>query len=218
MEPTVIVLIVVVLLLVIGVAAAAMFMSRARRSKRIQERYGAEYDRALAETGDPRAAEAQLTEREQRYRSLDIRDLHADERERFAESWSAIQRDFVDDPVRAVHDADDLVDEIMKTRGYPVDDVDQQAADVSVEHPQVVERYREARAVRESTEQGQVDTEQQRHAVASYRELVFALIGEPERAPVATAPVRTDPEPATHGEDRRNGRPYGSQPTPEETR
>lgn len=177
MEPTVIVLIVVVVVLVIALAAAGVMLSRRRRSEHLQEHYGAEYDRTLAETGDPREAEARLVEREKRHRSLDVRDLRPEERDHFTSSWAAVQRSFVDDPVHAVRQADGLVVEIMRTRGYPVDDFEQRAEDISVEHPDVVAHYREARSVRDATEHGTADTEQQRHAVTSYRSLVEALLG-----------------------------------------
>ena len=177
MEPTVIVLIVVVVVLVIALAAAGVMLSRRRRSAQLQERYGAEYDRTLAETGDPKEAEARLIDREKRHSSLDVRDLAPEERERFGATWAAIQRGFVDDPVQAVRQADGLVVDIMRTRGYPVDDFERRAEDISVEHPDVVTHYREARAVRDATEHGTADTEQQRHAVTSYRALVDSLLG-----------------------------------------
>lgn len=175
MDTTVIVLIVVVVLLV--AALAAVLLSRKRNSKRLQDHYGPEYERSLSETGDRKEAEARLLEREERHRSLDVRDLEPAERERYGASWNDIQRDFVDDPTRALRSADSLVDDVMRTRGYPVDDFERQAEDVSVEHPDVVRHYREARAVRDATEDGAVDTERQRHAVTSYRSLVEALLG-----------------------------------------
>lgn len=177
MEPTVIVLIVVVVLLLAGLAAAGVMLARRRSSQKLQERYGTEYDRELADTGDPRAAEARLKDREQRVKSLEVRDLRPEEREHFDASWASIQRGFVDDPVTAVQQADVLVVDIMRTRGYPVDDFEQQAEDLSVEHPEVVARYRDARGVRDATAHGPVDTEHQRHAVTSYRALVEALLG-----------------------------------------
>lgn len=178
MEPTAIVLVVVIVLLVVGLAVAGLLLARKRRSERLQEHYGPEYDRELAETGDPREAEARLREREQRHDELDVRELEPAERERFSASWAQVQRDFVDDPVGAVRSADALVVDIMRTRGYPVDDAERRAEDVSVAHPGVVQQYREASAVREATERGPVDTEQQRHAVTSYRALVEALLGQ----------------------------------------
>ncbi len=177
MGTTTIVLIVVIVLLVIALAVAGVLLSRRRRSEHLQEHYGPEYERTLAETGDRRSTEAALTEREQRHRKLDVRDLSADERDRYAASWTTIQRGFVDDPVQSVHHADGLVVEIMKTRGYPVDDFERRAQDLSVEHPQVVQQYRDARAVHEATQNGTADTEQQRHAVTSYRALIDTLLG-----------------------------------------
>ena len=178
MDTTVIVLIVLVVLLLLALGAAGVMLSRRRRSERLQEHYGSEYERSVRETGDRRAAEAELTTRERRHAELDIRDLRPEERERYRASWSDIQQGFVDDPVRSVHAADRLVTDIMRTRGYPVDDFDRRAEDISVAHPDVVEHYREARSVREATDDGsQVDADQQRRAVTSYRSLVEALLG-----------------------------------------
>jgi hypothetical protein len=181
-DSTVIVLIVVIVVLALGLIAAGVMLFQRRRTQRLQEHYGPEYERSLSQTGNRRAAEAQLGEREKRHRELDIRDLRSDERERFAASWADIQREFVDDPKRAVHDADMLVLDIMRTRGYPVGDdggdFERRAEDISVEHPDVVQHYREAHAVRDATERGDVDTENQRSAVTSYRSLVTALLDD----------------------------------------
>ncbi|MGH8964214.1 MAG: hypothetical protein ACRDXB_02630 [Actinomycetes bacterium] len=176
MDTTVIVLIAVVVVLVLALAAAGALLLRRRRSERLQERFGPEYERSVNEAGNRRAGEAELTEREKRHRTLDIRDLEPDERDRFAASWAQIQREFVDDPKRAVRDADGLVVEILRARGYPTADFERRAADISVEHPEVVHRYREAHAVRDATEGGSVDTEQERSAVTSYRSLIEVLM------------------------------------------
>lgn len=173
MDPTVIVLVVVVVLLVVALAIAGMFVARRRRSEHLQEHFGPEYER-LAGDRDPKAAEAELAAREKRHRSLDIRPLDTAERDRFEGHWAEVQRGFVDDPARSLNDADRLVVDIMRTRGYPVDEFDQRADDISVEHPDVVHHYREARRVRDAG--GRVDTEDQRHAVTSYRSLVQALL------------------------------------------
>jgi hypothetical protein len=173
---TVIVLIVVIVLLVLALGAAGAMLAKRRRSENLQEHYGAEYERTVTKTGDRRAAEAELTEREKRHRELDIRDLKPEERDRFESSWTDIQRGFVDDPVHSVHRADALVVDIMRTRGYPIDDFDRRADDISVEHPQVVQHYRDARATRVATDDGEVDTERQRQAVTSYRSLIEALL------------------------------------------
>ena len=178
MDATVIVLIVVVVLLV---AVAVAMMSRRRRSQQLKEHFGPEYERRVAETGDPKAAEAELADRQKRRQEFDIRSLRPEERDRFQGSWDRIQRDFVDDPERSLHQADDLVVEIMRLRGYPVeDDFDRRADDLSVDHPQVVQHYREARRVRDAGPGDDVDTERQRHALTSYRSLVQALLG-PDR-------------------------------------
>jgi hypothetical protein len=204
-EPTVIVLIVVVVVLLVALAAVGALLARRKRSERLQERYGSEYDRELADTGDPREAEARLVEREKRHSSLDVRDLRPEERDHFGSSWAAIQRGFVDDPVHAVRQADGLVVEIMRTRGYPVDDFERRAEDISVEHPDVVTHYREARSVRDATERGTADTEQQRHAVTSYRSLVEALLGHDRGTQ------------ASDGDPRSNGR-HHTATTEEQTR
>jgi hypothetical protein len=172
----VIILIVVVVLLVVALAAVGAMLAKRRRSEQLQERYGAEYERTVASSGDRRAAEAELTEREKRHRSHDIRDLEPAERDSFENTWVDIQRGFVDNPVHSVHRADALVVDIMRTRGYPVDDFDRRADDISVEHPKVVQHYRDARATRVATDEGDVDTERQRQAVTSYRALIEALL------------------------------------------
>ena len=176
MNSTVIVLIIIVVLLVIALGAAGAMLAKRRRSEHLQEHYGPEYERTVVETGDRRAAEAQLTEREKRVHDLDIRDLKPEERDRFDNEWTEVQRGFVDDPASAVQRADALVVDIMRTRGYPVDDFERRAEDISVEHPQVVQHYRDARDTRVATENGAVDTERQRHAITSYRKLIDALL------------------------------------------
>jgi hypothetical protein len=195
-DSTVIVLIVIIVLLLLVLGAAGVMLSRRRRSERLQEHYGPEYERSVRETGDRRAAEAELTDRERRHEELDLRDLRPEEREQYRASWADIQSGFVDDPVQSVRAADRLVVDIMKARGYPVEDFDRRADDISVDHPDVVQHYRDAQAVREATERGQVDTDQQRRAVASYRSLVEALLGRDE------ADDRADDDRRTH-DDRR---------------
>ena len=189
MDTTVLVLVIVVVVLVLAVAIGGFMLARARRSQNLQDRYGPEYERSLNETGDRRAAEAQLAEREAQRRKLDVRDLSGEERDRYAASWIDIQRGFVDDPVRAVQEADGLVVDIMRTRGFPADDADRRTDDIAVDHPEIAQRYREARAVRGATADGPVDTEAQRHAVTSYRDLVEALLGG-EQSPSNVPPAK----------------------------
>jgi hypothetical protein len=183
---------VVVIVLVLLVAVVlGLVLARRRRSAQLQQQFGPEYERSVsAADGDRRVAEALLAERQQRREKFDVRDLRPEERTRFRDSWNEIQRGFVDDPQRSLHSADQLVAEVMQARGYPVDDhFDRRANDLSVDHPRVVEHYREARRVRDSDE---TDTEQQRRAVTNYRALVDALLGDDEAHASDRADDRTD--------------------------
>ena len=175
MSTTVVVVIVLVLLVAI---VLGVVLSRRKRSTQLKEHFGPEYERSVAAAdGDHKAAEAALAERRQRREQFDVHDLRPEERSRFRESWNEIQRGFVDDPKQSLRSADLLVGEVMRARGYPVDDdFDRRADDLSVDHPRVVQHYREARRVRDSD--GEVDTEDQRTAVTSYRSLIDALLGD----------------------------------------
>jgi hypothetical protein len=205
-DTTILVLIIVVAVLVIAVAALGVVLSRRKRSERLQEQFGPEYERSVSEAGDRKAAEAELRERQQRHKKLEIRDLRPEEHDRFERSWDAVQRSFVDDPLRALQDADVLVVEVMRVRGYPVEDFDRRAEDISVDHPEVVRHYREAHTVRDASAGGSVDTEQQRHALTSYRSLVDALLGS----------TGTE-HPPTQGKDTEHPAD-GTRPTEEHTR
>lgn len=176
-----IVLVIIVVALVLILAVAGVFAARRARSEKLRRHFGPEYERTVGETGDRRAAEAQLADRERRHRELDIRTLRPEERDGFGREWTSVQTEFVDDPPGALRRADALVVEIMRVRGYPVDDFDRRAEDISVAHPDVVHHYREARRVHDAASQGPVDTEKQRHALTSYRSLVHALLGEADQ-------------------------------------
>ncbi|WP_445182544.1 hypothetical protein ACTXG6_28855 [Pseudonocardia sp. Cha107L01] len=178
---TVVLIIVVVVLLVAALGFGAMLLKR-KQSENLRKHFGTEYERTVAETGDRKAGESELRERQQRRRELDIRDLRPEERSKYQESWNSVQRDFVDDPARAMDRADELVVAIMRTRGYPVDDFNRRADDISVDHPNVVRHYREARSVRDASSDGSVDTERQRGALTSYRSLVEELLGRDRTA------------------------------------
>ena len=169
----VLVIVIVVLLAVVGVLAY-----RQRRSTQLREGFGPEYDRVVQERGDQREAEAELRERRDRRRSYDIRPLEPRAREHYEKRWKATQSQFVDQPASALADADTLVAEVMRERGYPVDDFEQQAADVSVDHPGVVEHYRQAHAIYESNAHQSASTEDLRQALVHYRAL-FAELLEP---------------------------------------
>ena len=170
------VLVIVVAVLLCAVIWLAL---RQRRTARLREGFGPEYDRTLERRGDQRAAEAELRERVQRRRGYDIRELDPEARDRYAARWRDTQARFVDQPASTLADADTLVNEVMRDRGYPVDDFDTQAADVSVDHPDVVEHYRQAHAVRASDE---TSTEELREAFVHYRALFAELLGDDKQA------------------------------------
>jgi hypothetical protein len=185
--------------IVIAVAAAVVILlaimwaaSRKQRTSRLREGFGPEYDRTVDEAGSRRRAESELTEREKRHEELDIRPLSAGARDRFADRWHTVQERFVDDPNGALRDAHSLVVEVMSERGYPTDDFEQRANDISVDHPHVVENYRSAHAI---TKQGDADTEDQRRAMVHYRGLFEELL-ETEPTSRETEPTRREPEPA----------------------
>jgi hypothetical protein len=175
MDPKLIALaVVVVLIIVVGVA----FYMRKRKhtTAELRDRFGPEYDRAVKQHGSERKAEAKLTDRETRVESLKIRELDLTERERYLAQWKAVQSRFVDYPKGAVTEADELVCSLMQTRGYPVTDFEQRAADISVDHPRVVENYRSAHAVALQLGKGEASTEDLRTAMIHYRSLFDELV------------------------------------------
>jgi hypothetical protein len=170
-----IIVIVVLLLLIVG-AVALKAMQRKRKSRELQEAYGPEYDRAVEERGDRKEAEKALEQRRVRREGLDVRPLSAESRDRYSRSWLDVQRRFVDEPEAATSEADDLVKKVMHERGYPVDDFESRADDLSVDHPHVVENYRSAHAISERNRDGQASTEELRQATMHYRSLFDELL------------------------------------------
>jgi hypothetical protein len=168
---------------VVLVAAGIAFwlVTRKRRTGRLQTQFGgAEYSRAVREGGSQRRAEAALDQRAERVRALAIRPLAAEDRARFLDSWSRVQARFVDGPGGAITDADKLLGDVMTTRGYPVSDFEQRAADISVDHPLVLENYRVAHESALRQTQGKASTEDLRQAMIHYRTLFEELVREPE--------------------------------------
>src|SRR5271157_2845031 len=175
------IIIAVTVILVAGIVG--LFVFRNRRTKRLRTQFGAaEYDRALAEGGSRRHGEAGLVGRNDRIESLHIQPLAPGDRARFTESWRSVQGRFVDSPGGAVTEADQLLRDVMSTRGYPVTDFEQRAADISVDHPLVLEHYRSAHEIADRQTQGQASTEDLRQAMIHYRTLFEELVGEPELA------------------------------------
>jgi hypothetical protein len=180
------VVIVLIIALVAAIGAAIWLYMRNRRSEQLQSRFGPEYDRTLAERGNQREAERELEHRAERVEHLDIRSLTSAERDRYAELWQSVQARFVDDPTGATEEADQLVGEVMAARGYPVGDFEQRAADISVQHPHVVDHYRAAHRIALSNSRGDADTEQLRQALMHFRALFEDLLetGTPARTEV----------------------------------
>ena len=168
-----IVIAVVVVLIVVAVIAAA---SSRRRRHHLQERFGSEYDRTVEQSDDRRSGEKILREREKRRSQFDVAPLSGADADRYREEWLSIQGGFVDRPAEAVQQADSLVVRMMRDSGYPVDDFDHRVDDISVDHPDVAQHYRDAHAIALAQLNGTADTEQLRQAVTSYRELVDALL------------------------------------------
>lgn len=164
---------------VVVVVGLAWLMVDRRRSRQLQEKFGPEYGRTVTDRGDRRAAESELRERKQVRERLDIRPLSERQRQRYAGEWEQVQSDFVDGPSEAVAEADRLVAEVMRERGYPVDDFEQQAAVVSVDHPDVVNNYRHGHAIYQSFDRGDASTEDLRQAMQHYRALFDDLLESP---------------------------------------
>ena len=169
-------LLVTILVIVVIVVLVAVLLGQRRRTQRLQQQFGPEYRRTVARAGDRRSAEADLSARRQRRRELEIVALEPAVRDRYVEAWRATQGRFVDDPAAATREADTLVGQVMRERGYPVDDFEQRAADVSVDHPDVAENYRAAHAVHQAHEQGLAGTDDLRQAFVHYRSLFAQLL------------------------------------------
>jgi hypothetical protein len=169
--------IVIAVVVVLILAAVAWFVMRQRSRKQLHSRFGPEYDRTVERAGGRRAAEAELGERARERDRLEIRPLPAEARERYSSEWTRIQTQFVDRPDDAVGEADRLVTQVMRDRGYPVDDFERQAALVSVDHPDVVENYRSAHSIHARNEQRLASTDDLRQALLHYRALFDELLG-----------------------------------------
>ena len=170
-----VVLVVAVVLFAVLILATAI---RSRRTERLKEDFGPEYERAVNRAGDRQAAESELRDRRARHDELELRPLAPLARKGFMDAWQGTQAEFVDDPVVAISDADRLIQSVMRDRGYPVEDFDSRAALVSVGHPRVVERYRRAHTIAIANAAGDTDTEELRIAMQDYRALFEELVGD----------------------------------------
>jgi hypothetical protein len=174
MDAWVWIVIIVAALVVIGFVAWTL--GTKLRTDRLQRRFGPEYERTIEQAESRKEAESELSARMKRRRELEIQPVSPETAERYTVEWRDVQARFVDQPSEAVKDADRLVTRLMQERGYPTDDFEQQAADVSVDHPNVVDNYRGAHTVWLSNEQGKAETEDLRRAMVHYRSLFEELL------------------------------------------
>jgi hypothetical protein len=175
--------VIVAIVLIVAAIGLYVFMSwrQKRRTESLRGQFGPEYDRALGDKGDRKSAESDLMARSDRRSKLEIRPLDPAARDRYLESWRDTQANFVDDPGRAIREADALIILVMRDRGYPIDDFEQRSADVSVDHPTVVENYRAAHAVSQANDRSEATTEDLRQAMVHYRELFRDLLETDDR-------------------------------------
>jgi hypothetical protein len=169
-------MIVAAIVVVVLIAAAAWVAYQKKESHRLEDRFGPEYGRTVDELGSRSKAEAELKTRQKRVEQLNIVALSPQDASRFSQSWKSLQTRFVDDPRAVVVEAEDLVRELMQKRGYPMGDFERRAADISVDHPRVVDHYRAAQAIAARGRRGNVETEELRKAVVHYRALFSELL------------------------------------------
>jgi hypothetical protein len=184
-----------VLIVLAALAVVAVVIVKGLRDSRtrsLRERFGPEYDRTLESGESKRDAEAELKARAERRDQLEIRPLTTAARERYVDGWQRVQAKFVDDPSGAVHDADMLIQSVMEDRGYPMDDFEQRAADVSVDHPRVVENYRQGHALARKSAVGDGTTEDLRQAMQHYRTLFEELVEDTSDAPLSRDDARVE--------------------------
>ncbi len=197
MDETLLIVLAVVAVLAVG---AWLFLQR-RQSEQLRSRFGPEYEHELEEKGSRRKAEAELAQREKRVKKLDVRPLEPAARDGFKHRWTEVQARFVDAPPRAVTEADNLLGEVMRTRGYPVSDFEQSAGDISVDHPEVVKHYRAGHDIAVRHERGEASTEELRQAMIHYRALFDELVedqGPRQREKTETAHGAGPDRPVKH--------------------
>jgi hypothetical protein len=192
--------IVAIIVVVIVVAAVLLVLATVNRRRRLRERFGPEYDRAVTESGSRREAEAELAKREKHVRELDIRPLSPTARNQYQSEWTAVQEQFVDAPQAAVTGAQTLVSTVMEARGYPTQPYDQTLADLSVEHASTLDHFRAAHDISQNAAAGTATTEDLRQAMIHYRALFAELLGEPARDDQSAATPVDEPVATRAGE------------------
>ena len=172
---------VVIVVAVVTVLAAVWLMLRRRRTTALRQRFGSEYDRVLQSRGTMTEAERELQDRQRRVEAFSLRPLSHEDAEAFTASWRTVQAKFVDDPRSAVIDADRLIEDVMRARGYPVEDANRRLDDLSVEHAHVIDHYRAGREIVQRHEQNAASTEDLRQAMVHYRALFDELVAAHRR-------------------------------------
>jgi hypothetical protein len=166
---------------IVVVAAVVWFVYKYQSRQHLVSRFGPEYDKTVDGSGNRRIAERELKEREERVDALDIRPLNPEDRTRYADEWRQLQARFVDEPAPAIDGADRLIREVMQRRGYPVGDFERRARDLSVNHPVVVQHYRDADSLAARRREGHANTEDLRQAMVHYRALFDELLADSPR-------------------------------------
>jgi hypothetical protein len=179
MDPRLLMTLAVLVIVIIAVLAVLYTRKRRSTTADLRKKFGPEYDRAVLVHGAGRKAETKLEDREKRVEKLNIRDLDPTEHERFLKQWESVQSRFIDSPKGAVAEADDLVSSLMRVRGYPLSDFDERAADISVDHPRMVENYRSAHEIGLRVGKTEATTEELRTAMIHYRWLIEELMQLP---------------------------------------
>jgi ribosomal protein L13E len=192
MSPIAVIILIIVILVVI---AAIIFGIQASRRKKLQNTFGPEYDRVVADTGSRSDAEKELRERERRHAELELKPLSPESQARYSAAWEEVQIQFVDSPEQATAAADDLVTRLIAERGYPTGDYDDQLANLSVEHARTLGHYRDAHEISRRSQRGEASTEDLRQALVHYRALFSDLLGtDPVKTETRTDSIRTEPD------------------------
>ena len=176
MSGTALTIVIIVAVLVV-IAAVVLGVIQSRRRRSLKDRFGPEYDRTIDITDNKRQAERELRERAEQRDQLDIRELSPAAASRYQEQWAAVQQRFVDTPAEAVRDAQQLVTTVMGERGYPTDNSSDRESMLSVDHADIVDRYRTASEIEGRSQAGKATTEDLRQAMQHYRALFDALLG-----------------------------------------
>ncbi len=191
MSPTATIILIVVILVVI---AAVVYGAQVSRRKKLQNTFGPEYDRVVADSGSRTEAEKELREREKRHASFELKPLSPESQATYSAAWEEVQIQFVDNPTEAAASADQLVTRLIEERGYPTGEYDDRLADLSVEHARTLENYRKAHEISERNSAGEADTEDLRQALVHYRALFADLLGADPVPSTATTTTESTSE------------------------